>query len=118
MRNIWKRLVPLMLAVVMVLGVTPNTNGVEEHLCRYEYVLYATQDGVSDGTAKLELYILAERSDGLTGEPDEAPGPLLDAGAFGLRFPEWLDGFVRFQPAEYVTLQQIVPELRFPYPAN
>ena len=118
MRNIWKRLVPLMLAVVMVLGVTPNTNGVEEHLCRYEYVLYATQDGVSDGTAKLELYILAERSDGLTGEPDEAPGPLLDAGAFGLRFPEWLDGFVRFQPAEYVTLQQIVPEQRYPYPPN
>lgn len=118
MNKNWKRLVPLLLSVVMVLGLGQNVFAVDPettHPCRYDYVLLPVQDGVSDGIVRLELYIQAQWSDSTTpGTPD----PLLDAGAFGLRFPEWLTGYVTFQATEFVTIQRIVPEQRYTYGSN
>lgn len=120
MKKICKQLAALALALVMLLGLNPCegvARAAEERPYCYNYVLLARKDGTGDGTVELALYVEVRRSDNGLEDSETPPGPLLDAGAFALRYPEWVTG-IRFTPSNLVNLQQIVPEQRHAYPAG
>lgn len=113
-----RRLFALLLALVLVVGSpaaalpAPSEEAASDGF-RYEYVLLSRgtdTDGSKDGQAVLDLYVVVKTT-GETVDPASPAGPLLDAGAFGLRFPEWAS--VSFAASSAIAIQPMVPEARY-----
>ena len=114
MKNVPKRFVSLVITVAMMLSLGLYALAEDETSCCYNYVLISRP--AVQGTIVLELYVAVERADDGPADPDHPAGPLLDAGAFGLCFPEWLKDQVVFTPDEKISLHPIVPEERLSLP--
>ncbi len=118
-QQIKKQLAFVFLAAFVLVGVMahPAAAADEEESgnFHYTYVLLPTESGAADGVAKLELYAAVSRIAG-NENPDVPAGPLLDAGAFGLRFPKWVK--VEFEAGADVTLQRVVSTDRYSFGPN
>lgn len=114
MKTILKRTVPFILVLAMVFGLGLHTLAENEIPYCYTYVLLSRT--APQGSALLDLYVTVTRTDEGPADPDHPAGPLLDAGAFGLRFPDWLKGRVTFAPDAKISLYDIVPEERLSSP--
>lgn len=114
MRNKLKRTVPFILALVLLLCLGPQTFAEDEIPYGYTYVLLSRP--APQGSVLLDLYVAVLRTDEGPANPDHPAGPLLDAGAFGLRFPDWLKDRVTFAPDAKISMYDIVPVERLSSP--
>lgn len=118
MRHRKRKLLALALVLALALGVSPPYATAAEEEPDYLYELVCAkdgssvlQDGTKNGKVVLELYIR------YTGGVPHPYGPLMDSGAFGLRFPKWVTS-ATFTPGSDITVRRIVPNARYPYPSG
>ena len=114
MRGKGKHLIALLTAALMltsILAVPVLAEAVSDRAGEaaryYYYDLSCVDDGVGGGTVKLNLSV---RYNSIT-----QPGAVLDAGAFGLRFPKWIKSAVFTPSGTDTAVQRIVSAERYPY---
>lgn len=112
-----KRFVSILLVFCMLIGLTAvfNAQAQAEDPVRYVYLLKSTGgDGSTDGILTLDLFITIQ---GGMENDTTVPGPLLDAGAFGLKIPDWAESasfaLATAGTRDAVTIVPMVPEARY-----